>query len=209
MSVVRSLDRTAPAAGEHARERAGGRAQEDAQPRDVASRPEPQAQHHDLAARSVTIGYGREANVVESLDLQVPDGRITAIIGANACGKSTLLRALARLLRPRSGAVVLDGQAIGELPTRRVAQILGLLPQSPVVPEGILVADLVARGRHPHQGPFGRWTAADDAAVDDALERTGIADLAERAVDELSGGQRQRVWIALALAQQPDILLLD
>ncbi len=163
---------------------------------------------HLLHARQITVGYG-DRTVVESLDLAVPPGAITAIVGANASGKSTLLRALSRLLSPRSGSVVLDGRDLARTPTRQVARTLGLLPQSPVAPEGIVVADLVARGRTPHQGFLSRWTTADDAAVADALVATGTTDLAERSVDELSGGQRQRVWIALALAQQTDILLLD
>lgn len=163
---------------------------------------------HTLRARAATLAYGRRT-VLRGLDLDVPPHRIGAIVGANACGKSTLLRALARLLTPRGGAVLLDGQAIHRLPTRRVARVLGLLPQTPTSPAGISVADLVARGRYPHRGPFGRFTEADRAAVAAALQQTGTAQLAERPVDELSGGQRQRVWIALALAQQTDILLLD
>ena len=161
-----------------------------------------------LAAESLTLAYG-DREVVHDLDLSIPSGQITAIVGANGCGKSTVLRALARLLKPRSGAVLLDGEEIHHLPSREVARRLGLLPQSPTAPEGIAVADLIGRGRHPHQRFLARWTAADYAAVADALDATGIADLADRAVDELSGGQRQRVWIAMALAQQTDILLLD
>lgn len=163
---------------------------------------------HRLSAAEVTLGYG-DRTVVEALDLDVPAGAITAIVGANACGKSTLLRALSRLLAPRAGRVVLDGKDLHRQPTRDVARTLGLLPQSPVAPEGIAVADLVARGRHPHQGLLSRWTREDDEAVAAALTMTGTADLAERPVDELSGGQRQRVWIAMTLAQQTDILLLD
>jgi iron complex transport system ATP-binding protein len=147
--------------------------------------------------------------VVDDLDFAVPDGEITAIVGPNACGKSTLLRALARLLRPSAGAVVLDGSQIHRLPTKEVARRLGLLPQSPVAPEGILVADLVARGRTPHQKLLQQWSRADEIAVRDALAATATMHLAERPVDELSGGQRQRVWIAMAIAQQTDLLLLD
>jgi iron complex transport system ATP-binding protein len=139
----------------------------------------------------------------------IPTGRITCIVGANACGKSTLLRALARLLKPRAGAVLLDGENIHRLPTKVVAPRLGILPQSPVAPEGISVIDLVARGRYPHQGWFRQWTRGDEAVVVEAMEATGIADLANRPVDELSGGQRQRVWIAMALAQGTELLLLD
>jgi iron complex transport system ATP-binding protein len=163
---------------------------------------------HTLVADAVTLGYG-DRTVVEELSLELAAGRITAIVGANGCGKSTLLRALARLIRPRSGRIVLDGAALASLPTKEIARTLGLLPQSPVAPEGIAVADLVGRGRHPHQKLLARWTARDYAAVAAALEETGIADLADRSVDELSGGQRQRVWIAMALAQDTDILLLD
>jgi iron complex transport system ATP-binding protein len=163
---------------------------------------------HVLRAEGVTLAYG-DRTVVESLDLLVPPGQITAIIGANACGKSTLLRAMSRLLAPRQGRVVLDGKDLHRLPTREVARTLGLLPQSPIAPEGVTVADLVARGRHPYRRLLTRWSAEDDAAVARALELTGTVDLADRPVDELSGGQRQRVWIAMTLAQQTDILLLD
>ena len=161
-----------------------------------------------LSASHLTLGYSDRA-VVDDLDLQVPDGRITVIVGANACGKSTLLRGLARLLRPRSGAVLLDGEAIQRQPTKQVARILGLLPQNPITPEGVTVVDLVGRGRHPHHGMFQRWTSTDDQAVAEALALTDTLALADRVVDELSGGQRQRVWIAMALAQGTDLLLLD
>ncbi len=163
---------------------------------------------HQLSAEAVTLAYG-DRTVVEELSLDLAAGRITAIVGANGCGKSTLLRALARLIRPRAGEVVLDGAAVASRPTKEIARTLGLLPQGPTAPEGIAVADLVGRGRHPHQRLLARWTAHDYAAVAAALEATGISDLADRAVDELSGGQRQRVWIAMALAQETDILLLD
>ena len=165
-------------------------------------------EHHTLQVENVTLGYG-DRTVVDSLDLAVPPGRITAIVGANACGKSTLLRAMARLLPPRCGRVVLDGHDLHRLPTKQVARTLGLLPQSPIAPEGIVVADLVSRGRNPHQGMLTRWSAQDDAAVADALRITDTLELADRSVDELSGGQRQRVWLAMALAQHTDILLLD
>ncbi|MEU1973252.1 ABC transporter ATP-binding protein [Microbacterium sp. NPDC019599] len=163
---------------------------------------------HLLSAQSLTLAYG-ERPVIEGLDLQLPPGRITAIVGANGCGKSTLLRALARLITPRAGQVVLDGKDLHSRPTKEVARTLGLLPQSPIAPEGIAVADLVGRGRHPHQKLLARWSANDYEVVAQSLEATGTADLADRSVDELSGGQRQRVWIAMALAQQTDILLLD
>ncbi|MBP1325674.1 iron complex transport system ATP-binding protein [Leucobacter exalbidus] len=161
-----------------------------------------------LAAQHITLSYG-DRRIVTDLDLDVPAGRITSIVGANGCGKSTLLRALARLLKPSSGRVTLDGKALHDYPSRELARILGLLPQSPIAPEGITVADLVGRGRHPHQGAFARWSAHDYEVVADALAATGLAELSERAVDELSGGQRQRVWIAMALAQESDVLLLD
>ena len=163
---------------------------------------------HTLAVEGATIGYDDRV-VVADLTLEIPAGKITTIVGANACGKSTLLRAMARLLRVRAGRVLLDGAAIDTLPSRDVATVLGLLPQTPISPEGIAVADLVGRGRYPHQGWFRRWTPQDDEAVEEALRATDILDLADRAVDELSGGQRQRVWIAMALAQQTDVLLLD
>ncbi|RFS83045.1 ABC transporter ATP-binding protein [Actinomadura spongiicola] len=163
---------------------------------------------HTLAAEGLTLGYGDLA-VIDSLDLTVPPGEITVIVGANACGKSTLLRSLSRLLTPRAGRVVLDGREVHRTPAKELARTLGVLPQSPVAPEGITVLDLVCRGRHPHQGIFSRWNGRDDAAVAEALEATRTTDLADRAVDELSGGQRQRVWIAMALAQRTDLLLLD
>ncbi|MFC9427040.1 ABC transporter ATP-binding protein [Streptomyces sp. NPDC056987] len=163
---------------------------------------------HSLAAEGLTLGYGDRV-VIDSLDLAVPPGRITVIVGANACGKSTLLRSMSRLLAPRAGRVVLDGREVHRLPAKELARTLGLLPQSPVAPEGITVGDLVGRGRHPHQGVFSRWSERDDAAVASALDATHTTELADRAVDELSGGQRQRVWIAMALAQQTDLLLLD
>lgn len=165
-------------------------------------------EHHTLQVEGVTLAYGDRV-VVDSLDLVVPPGRITAIVGANACGKSTLLRAMSRLLTPRSGRVVLDGKDLHQQPTKQVARTLGLLPQSPIAPEGIVVADLVSRGRNPHQGMLSRWSAEDDAAVAEALRMTDTLELADRSVDELSGGQRQRTWIAMALAQHTDILLLD
>ncbi|MFT3886746.1 MAG: ABC transporter ATP-binding protein [Arachnia sp.] len=163
---------------------------------------------HLLEAQRLSLGY-RDRSVIEGLDLSVPPGEITVIVGANACGKSTLLRSLSRLLAPREGQVLLDGKQVHQMPAKELARTLGLLPQSPIAPEGITVADLVGRGRHPHQKVFSRWTAKDDEAVAAALEATNTLDLAERAVDELSGGQRQRVWIAMALAQQTELLLLD
>ncbi len=163
---------------------------------------------HSLSTEDLTLGYG-DRTVIEGLDLTLAAGWITVIVGANACGKSTLLRSMSRLLAPRAGRVVLDGREVHRTPAKELARTLGLLPQSPVTPEGITVLDLVGRGRHPHQRAFSRWTAKDDAAVAAALEATQTTDLMDRSVDELSGGQRQRVWIAMALAQQTDLLLLD
>ena len=163
---------------------------------------------HQLAAQDVTLGYG-DRTVIAGLDVELVPGEITAIVGSNGCGKSTLLKSMARLLTPRAGRVVLDGRDIHSMPTKEVARVLGLLAQSPIAPEGIIVSDLVGRGRHPHQGMFARWSAEDDRAVAEALMVTNTADLAERPVDELSGGQRQRVWIAMVLAQRADLLLLD
>ncbi|WP_346795580.1 ABC transporter ATP-binding protein [Halomonas sp. Bachu 37] len=161
-----------------------------------------------LLAQGLAAGYG-ERTILDGVSLSVPAGCTTAIVGANACGKSTLLRVLSRLLTPSHGSVLLDGDDINQLPIRRLAQQLGFLPQSPIAPEGISVLELVSRGRHPHQGLFKRWSAADEAAVAEALSVTHLSELAERHVDELSGGQRQRVWIAMALAQQTKVLLLD
>lgn len=168
----------------------------------------PDVAEHTLEARDVRLGYG-EREIVRDLSVTVPPGRITVIVGPNACGKSTLLRSMARLLAPTAGAVLLNGRSIQEMPTKEVAAVLGILPQSPTAPEGITVSDLVGRGRYPHQGWFRRWSAEDDEAVAQALLSTDVLELADRPVDELSGGQRQRVWIAMALAQRTDILLLD
>ncbi|MET8882827.1 ABC transporter ATP-binding protein [Streptomyces rubiginosohelvolus] len=161
-----------------------------------------------LAARSLTLAYEDRA-VVHELDLTVPDGQVTVIVGPNACGKSTTLRALGRLLKPRGGAVLLDGTELARIPTKQIARSIGLLPQTPVAPEAITVSDLVARGRQPHQSWWRQWSDEDERAVTDAMSRTDVTALADRPVDELSGGQRQRVWIAMALAQDTDLLLLD
>ncbi|MFD6608490.1 ABC transporter ATP-binding protein [Micromonospora chalcea] len=161
-----------------------------------------------LSTRDLVVGYeGR--TVLDGLDLDLPADTFTVIVGPNACGKSTLLRTMARLLTPRRGAVLLDGAAIRDLPTRDVARRLGVLPQSPLVPEGITVADLVGRGRQPYQRWWRQWSAEDGRAVDEAMRLADVAGLADRAVDTLSGGQRQRVWIAMTLAQDTDALLLD
>jgi iron complex transport system ATP-binding protein len=161
-----------------------------------------------LEAHDLRLGYDRR-EVISGLELAIPPGRITAIVGPNACGKSTLLRGLARLLKPRGGVVELDGKSIHRQPTREVATRLAMLPQTSVAPEGITVADLVGRGRYPHQAWFRQWSAADQRAVTAAMEATDVLELATRPVDELSGGQRQRAWIAMALAQETPILLLD
>ena len=166
------------------------------------------AAHHTLAATGLALGYG-DRQIIDDLNVELPPGRVSIIIGANGCGKSTLLRGLARLLTPSRGAVLLDGKSVQSMPSKAVARLMGLLPQSPIAPEGITVADLVGRGRYPHQGWFRQWTADDDRAVAEALEATDTLDLADRSIDEMSGGQRQRVWIAMALAQETDLLLLD
>lgn len=165
-------------------------------------------QNSRLAGADLTLAYDQRT-VAEGLTVAVPDRSFTVVIGPNACGKSTLLRALARLLRPAAGAVLLDGRDIHSQPARQVARTLGLLPQSATAPEGITVAELVARGRYPHQGLLRQWSREDERVVAESMRATGVADLADRLVDELSGGQRQRVWLAMALAQQTELLLLD
>ncbi|MEV8639272.1 ABC transporter ATP-binding protein [Streptosporangium sp. NPDC051023] len=161
-----------------------------------------------LRAVGVKLGYGDRV-IVDELDLGIEAGTVTTIIGPNGCGKSTLLRALGRLLKPSGGEVLLDGKRIDRMPTREVAKILGVLPQAPTAPEGLTVADLVARGRHPHQTWYRQWSSGDESAVNEALSMTGLLDLGERPLEELSGGQRQRAWISMALAQGTDLLLLD
>ncbi|MFG2887416.1 ABC transporter ATP-binding protein [Streptomyces sp. NPDC048297] len=161
-----------------------------------------------LSAENVTLAYDQRV-IAEQLSVQIPDRSFTVIVGPNACGKSTLLRGLSRMLRPSQGRVLLDGQVIQSMPAKKVARTLGLLPQSSIAPEGITVADLVGRGRYPHQGLLRQWSAEDERVVQESMAHTGVAELADRYVDELSGGQRQRVWIAMALAQQTPLLLLD
>ncbi|WP_448854348.1 ABC transporter ATP-binding protein [Corynebacterium frankenforstense] len=161
-----------------------------------------------LRAEDLTVAYG-EKTVIRDVTVDIPDGEFTVIVGPNACGKSTLLKALARLLTPRAGTVFLDGRPIGGYGSKEVARRLSLLPQSPTAPEGIVVEDLVARGRYPHQGLLRQWTAADEAAVDSALDQANVTHLRRRHVSDLSGGQRQRVWLALVLAQQTPVVLLD
>ncbi|MGY4710745.1 ABC transporter ATP-binding protein [Mycolicibacterium sp. CBM1] len=160
-----------------------------------------------LRTHKLSIGYG--APVITDLSVEVLDHRVTMIVGPNACGKSTLLRGLARLLKPVNGQVILDGEDIATLHTKEVARRLGLLPQSSVAPEGITVADLVARGRYPHQNVWRQWSRDDDDAVTEAMHATAVTELSGRLVDELSGGQRQRVWVAMLLAQQTPLMLLD
>ncbi|GAB78964.1 iron complex transport system ATP-binding protein [Austwickia chelonae] len=161
-----------------------------------------------LEARDLTLAYEGRV-VIDGLDVDLLHGQFTAVIGPNACGKSTLLKGLGRVLSPRRGRVLLDGADIHALPTRQVARSLALLPQEQMFPPGITVTDLVARGRFAHQGLLRRWSAADEAAVSEALVLCRLEDLADRAVDELSGGQRQRAWLALVLAQQAPTVLLD
>ncbi|RUT33602.1 ABC transporter ATP-binding protein [Paenibacillus zeisoli] len=163
---------------------------------------------HIFQAEQVIAGHDHKT-VIKGVSLVIPSNKISVIIGANGCGKSTLLKTLARLIKPASGTITLDGRSIGKIPPKQLARILGLLPQSPVVPEGISVADLVGRGRFPHQSWLSGWTKKDTEAVAEAMRIMDITELANHNIDELSGGQRQRVWIAMALAQQTDILFLD
>ena len=162
-----------------------------------------------MHVENLTLAYGADEPVVSGLNLEVPQGRMTAIVGPNGSGKSTLLRGMSRLLKPQSGRVLLDGKDIHHLPARELARQLGVLPQGPVTPEGITAAELVSRGRHPHRGMFARLTSEDQYAIDEALAAVELAELRDRPVDQLSGGQRQRVWIAMVLAQGTQHLLLD
>ncbi|MBU6533375.1 ABC transporter ATP-binding protein [Streptomyces sp. A108] len=161
-----------------------------------------------LTAENVTLAYDQRV-IAQQLSVEIPDSSFTVIVGPNACGKSTLLRALSRMLKPSEGRVLLDGSVIQSMPAKQVARTLGLLPQSSVAPDGITVGDLVGRGRYPHQGLLRQWSTEDERVVQESMAQTGISELADRYVDELSGGQRQRVWIAMALAQQTPLLLLD
>lgn len=161
-----------------------------------------------LRVERATIGYD-QVTISEDLSVDIPDGSFTVIVGPNACGKSTLLRALSRLLKPSAGQVLLDGKSISTYKAKDVARRLGLLPQSSLAPDGISVANLIARGRYPHQGIIRQWTDRDEQAVLDAMAATGVTELSARLVDELSGGQRQRVWVAMVLAQETPLLLLD
>jgi ferric enterobactin transport system ATP-binding protein len=161
-----------------------------------------------LSTQSVTLGYDQTI-ITNNLSIDIPEGKFSIIVGPNGCGKSTLLRALSRLLPPKSGQVRLNSQDIHALPTREVAKILGLLPQTAIAPDGIKVVDLVARGRFPHQKWFQPWREQDQIAVESAMKATGIMEFAQHHVDQLSGGQKQRVWVAMALAQETPLLLLD
>ena len=161
-----------------------------------------------LTTRKLTLAYDRTI-IIQDLNVAIPAHQITALVGANGCGKSTLLKGLARLLKPQSGAVYLDSAAIAKLSTKEVAKRLGMLPQSPSAPEGLTVRELVAQGRYPHQSWFQQWSKEDEQLTEQALAITGMLELADRPLDSLSGGQRQRAWIAMALAQNTEILLLD
>ncbi|MFS0674559.1 ABC transporter ATP-binding protein [Ornithinibacillus sp. 179-J 7C1 HS] len=161
-----------------------------------------------LSTKDLTISYGDKI-IIDDLNIEIPKGKITVLIGANGCGKSTLLRSMARLLKPQDGTVILDGQAIATMKTKEVAKKLSILPQSPISPEGLTVLELVKQGRHPHRGFIKQWSKKDEEAVYEALELTNMLNLKDQSVDSLSGGQRQRAWIAMTLAQQTDIMLLD
>lgn len=161
-----------------------------------------------IQTKSLTLSYG-DTTIINELDLTIPKGEISVFIGSNGCGKSTLLRSIARLLKPEKGAVLLEGEAIAKLPTKEVAKKLAILPQGPAAPEGLTVLQLVKQGRYPYQNWLKQWTEKDEKAVMDALASTGMLEFAERPVDSLSGGQRQRAWIAMTLAQDTDIILLD
>ncbi|WP_102272476.1 ABC transporter ATP-binding protein [Cytobacillus massiliigabonensis] len=163
---------------------------------------------HSFRADKVISGYDNKV-IIRDIELEIPSNKISVIIGANGCGKSTLLKTLAKLIKPSSGEITLDGKAISKIPPKQLARVLGILPQSPVVPEGITVADLIGRGRFPHQSLLSGWSKKDYEAVAEAMEIMNITEFANHDIDELSGGQRQRVWIAMALAQQTDILFLD
>ncbi|WP_170008095.1 ABC transporter ATP-binding protein [Bacillus fonticola] len=161
-----------------------------------------------IEARSLTLGYG-ETTIIDELELAVPKGEISVLIGGNGCGKSTLLRSIARLLKPRSGSVLLEGEAIAKLSTKEIARKMSILPQSPTAPEGLTVYQLVKQGRTPHQSWLKQWSKQDEEKVSEALVSTGMEEFKDRPVDSLSGGQRQRAWIAMTLAQDTDIILLD
>lgn len=160
-----------------------------------------------IRARDLRVSYGLH-EVIPGINVKIPAGKITTIIGPNGCGKSTLLKALSRLMS-FEGEVTLGGRSLSDYPRRELARYIGVLPQSPTAPDGIIVADLVSRGRHPHQSWFNQWSRSDEGVVDIAMKASGIAGLADRPLDSLSGGQRQRAWIAMVLAQETNILMLD
>lgn len=163
---------------------------------------------HAIATRSLSLSYG-DTTIIQDLNLQVPQGEITVLIGANGCGKSTLIRSIARLLKPSGGSVLIEGKSIASMATREVARKMAILPQSPVAPEGLTVYQLIKQGRYPHQSWFKQWSDIDERKVQHAIMATGLTELQHRFVDELSGGQRQRAWIAMTLAQDTDTILLD
>ncbi len=161
-----------------------------------------------IRTSDLSLAYDREM-IIKQLGLSIVSGEITTLVGPNGCGKSTLLRGLARLLKPQTGEVLLDGKAIHTMPTKQLARQLGILPQGPTAPEGLTVYELVAQGRYPHQGFFQQWSDEDAEATREAIAVTNMVAFADRPLDTLSGGQRQRAWIAMALAQDTPILLLD
>lgn len=161
-----------------------------------------------ISTEGLSLGYG-ETMIIDELNVSIPKGEITVFIGSNGCGKSTLLRSLARLMKPMGGSVLLEGHSIAKLPTKEVAKQLAILPQGPEAPEGLTVHQLVKQGRYPYQNWLKQWSKQDEEAVNRALKSTKMEDLADRTVDSLSGGQRQRAWIAMTLAQETDIILLD
>jgi iron complex transport system ATP-binding protein len=161
-----------------------------------------------IETEKLTLSYG-DSIIINELDIQIPKGEITVFIGGNGCGKSTLLRSIARLLKPRDGSILLEGEAIAKLSTKEVARKMAILPQAPTAPEGLTVLQLVKQGRYPYQTWLKQWSEEDEKSVENALKATGIDHLKDRTVDSLSGGQRQRAWIAMTLAQDTDIILLD
>jgi iron complex transport system ATP-binding protein len=169
---------------------------------------QPQSPSFRLQAQDITVAYD-DAPILQNVDFSVPDGQVTILVGPNGCGKSTLLKTLARVITPQNGQIVLDGKDIHKSRTKDVAKKLGLLPQGPIAPEGLTVRELVAQGRYPHQSLLRQWSQEDERAVVDAMQTAQVAEFADRSVDDLSGGQRQRCWIAMVLAQETDLVLLD
>ena len=164
---------------------------------------------HSISVANLRVGYTPDRPVISDLSLNIPGGQVTTIIGPNGCGKSTLLRAIGRLIPSQGGDVHLGDTDIGSMKRKDIAKTIGVLPQSPIAPPGLIVSDLVSRGRHPHQSWIRQWSSSDEEEVNAALEMTDVAELADRSVDSLSGGQRQRVWISMVLAQHTDVLFLD